>query len=76
MSVWKQKVHGLFSGTVLAFAQSKDGEPTAWVPTVMCIMNLLGMSAYIDVPPYFHMKNKSFRKSRSAKKYSSFACKV
>jgi hypothetical protein len=22
----------------------------------MCIMNLLGMSAYIDVPPYFNMK--------------------
>jgi len=24
----------------------------------MCIMNLLGMSAYVDVPPYFRMKTK------------------
>ena len=28
------------------------------MPTVMFIMNLLGMPAYIDVPLYFHMKTK------------------
>jgi hypothetical protein len=58
MSVGKRKGHGLFSGTVLSFAQSKDGEPTACMPTVMCIMNLLGISTYIDVPPYCHMKTE------------------